>query len=100
MLRQAAPPASSPVLGEKVKGERSSPIELRAAAYTAATTTEMGSRMCNSTDAVPRSAEYTGITETTRGHTKEEHTMVKLTLRYTRYILASLASVGFGMALN
>jgi hypothetical protein len=31
---------------------------------------------------------------------QEEHTMIKLTLRYTRYILASLASVGFGMALN
>jgi hypothetical protein len=28
----------------------------------------MGSRMCNSTDAAPRPAEYTGITETTRGH--------------------------------
>jgi len=26
--------------------------------------------------------------------------MVKLTLRYTRYILASLASVGFGITFN
>jgi len=26
--------------------------------------------------------------------------MVKLTLRYTRYVLASLASVGFGLAIN
>jgi hypothetical protein len=33
-------------------------------------------------------------------HKQEEHTMVKLTLRYTRYVLASLASVGFGVFVN
>ena len=61
---------------------------------------EMGNRMCNPTDAAPLPPQYTGISQTTRGHTKEEHTMVKLTLRYTRYVLASLASVGFGLAIN
>jgi hypothetical protein len=33
-------------------------------------------------------------------NTKEEHTMVKPTLRYIRYVLASLASVGFGLSIN
>jgi hypothetical protein len=35
------------------------------------------------------------------GHNqKEEPTMVKLTLRYARYVPASLASVGFGISIN
>jgi hypothetical protein len=36
----------------------------------------------------------------TRHTARKETTMVKLTLRYTRYVLASLASVGFGLTLN
>jgi hypothetical protein len=55
--------------------------------------------MCNSTDAAALPKEYTGLTETKHKH-KEEPTMVKITLRYTRYILASLASVGFRVMLN
>ena len=31
---------------------------------------------------------------------KEEHPMIKLTIRYTRYLLANLATVGFGIQLN
>jgi hypothetical protein len=62
---------------------------------------EMGNRMCNPTDAPPRRQEYTGITETTHGsNTKEEPTMIKPTIRYARYVLAALATLGFGVALN
>jgi hypothetical protein len=31
---------------------------------------------------------------------RKETTMLRITLRYTRYVLASLASVGFGIAFN
>jgi hypothetical protein len=31
---------------------------------------------------------------------RKDTTMFKLTVRYTRYVLASLASVGFGWLLN
>jgi hypothetical protein len=31
---------------------------------------------------------------------KEELTMIKLTIRYARYVLSSLATVGFGLGSN
>ena len=31
---------------------------------------------------------------------KEEQSMLKLTIRYARYVLATLATVGFGVTLN
>jgi len=33
-------------------------------------------------------------------HNKEEHPMLKLTIRYARYILSTLATVGFGVNLS
>ena len=32
--------------------------------------------------------------------TKEEPTMIKPTIRYARYVLAALATLGFGVMLN
>ena len=31
---------------------------------------------------------------------RKEHTMIKLALRYTRYALSALATIGFGVSLN
>ena len=41
----------------------------------------------------------TGIGQATINN-REEQTMLKLTIRYARYVLSTLATVGFGIQLN